>query len=370
MSRRVGLLGWNGRLNAGDDAMSVMICEAVRAADPQAELRSYGEGATLPRRMREMEVWGNRFFNLTLRLPGVRAALFRKLHIPAFLTRDGLDLLIIGGGSILKDRTTITLYRDMVRQLKARNPAARVLGFGLSVGPFSDPRAEASCQQILAAFDAICVREARSEALVKALSPDTPVHRHADPAFHQFRRPATAPAAGNGNGKTHLGLMLRSGAHEAEQAHLLDWLARLDPARYRFSFISFCAFHKDNDAAFARTLQARLQAFEHRITDYDGDLDRLAAKIAGCDMVLSVRLHGMIHALCLDKPVMYLPYHAKLDDIAAHVGLPSTHRLDSETFARPPEDVLAHVTSIAPDGIDALASDSAAAARHIEAALA
>ena len=341
---RVALVGWNGRMNAGDDAMSAAFVKAVRETAPDAEIRAYADHDALPYELRSQGVTGIRGFNRLANMRGLRRILLPHAVAPFFVRQSRPNLLLFGGGSIFRERRNIAHLLKIVRLSKAQKPDARVVGVSVSLGPFEEPEARKLCATFLSHCDAVIVRDSRSMRVAAELSPDLQMAHHFDAAL-AYCHSATPKISKGASEKITVGVALRAKAHEAQQAEMVGWLARLDPRRFHLKFVSMSSNPLYDDARFAGSFLGALSHLDPVVIPYSGTLRELFCELASCDIVVAVRLHALIFASALGKPVLFHPYHQKLIDYAEDAEMEPISRLPGDFHERDPSVFLASALS-------------------------
>ena len=135
----VGLVGWNGKFNIGDDAMTSVILRYLTQhefADCFHFLASKNNLAIYLDEEKKTEIRGLPFFSLLHEIPVIR--FFARHYIFPYLFAYNKDLVLFGGGSIIHSaRLSKTILR-MIKWIRKKNPNALIGAIGVSVGPFND----------------------------------------------------------------------------------------------------------------------------------------------------------------------------------------------------------------------------------------
>lgn len=317
MFRRVGLLGWNGRQNAGDDAMTLAFCRQIRISFPCASISVYADQRYLSEDVWNERVTGLSFLNFAMRIPYVRQYVLRAIYNRWFIRKKGLDLLIIGGGSVFRNKHTMNHYARVCKLLKKRRYAARILALSVSVGPFETDADTRAYRALSGYLDKIVVRDSRSLELVRQFSPEVKCEFAMDAAMScvPWLSDKTVAEIRPGTQKV-IAVCLRAGEEVREQEKIVSYLSRLDTELYKIHFIGLSYNKKYDDGAWSKRMGAKLVGFDTTFTVYDGNLSHIINALQNSDIVIAVRLHALVFAVALGKPILYYAYQSKLNDLA------------------------------------------------------
>lgn len=224
----------------------------------------------------------------------------RLRDLPWALGRS--DALVSGGGGLLQDATSqrsLAYYLGVIRA--ARATGARTVVFGQSVGPLS-PRGRRAVARALAGLP-VAVRDATSQALLAELGIDAP--RFADLALALPLRRARRVG----------GVLLVPRADVAGARAGLVAVARDAIAAGRP--VGVVPLQRGADEEDADAIAAAVPGVERRHADTAG---RALARCAEADLVVSVRLHGLILAARADRAHLGVAYDPKVDGFLASSG--------------------------------------------------
>jgi polysaccharide pyruvyl transferase CsaB len=301
MARKALLCGYYGEHNLGDDALLEVLLDQmpegwiplVTARDEAAVRDRHGVATTDRTSLR-----------------GVHAAL------------AGCDALVLGGGSLLQDATSLLsllYYASLI--LAARRRGLPILLWGQGLGPLRRRRSRVLVRGLLRLASAISWRDADSAALaerwgVRGLLGSDPVW--ALPGGEGTR----APVAGGGP----IVLCWRpvAGLAPAGWRALLEGVERL--AEEADLPVLWLPFHRDQDGGLLGRLRAdgllpqRLGARSREVGAADPGQAR--ALFAGAGLVLAMRLHGLILAALSGAPCAALSYDPKVAAAATAIGCP------------------------------------------------
>jgi len=301
---RVGILGYYGQGNLGDDAVLEGLLKALERASPRATPIVYSlhpEAVLLPD---YAEVRRARIFNF-----------------PAMLKSVGeIDCVLIGGGGVLHDYSLDAPTRYLLWALAARVRRRRVMLAALGVGPVATRLGAAQIKATASLADLITVRDNPSAQWLRFAGVKKPIEVLADPALIACSRPTerqqTSPApavfalrpwpplsAGNED-------LARSLAMAADAVvRRLDARALLMP------------FHTPGDDAFCAAVKTMMEekdraAIIARPTSAQQAIDMLAQ----ASVLVSMRFHGLIFAAAAGIPMVALACDEKLSSLMAEIG--------------------------------------------------
>jgi polysaccharide pyruvyl transferase WcaK-like protein len=323
------LIGAYGMANLGDDAILAAMLDELRPVLPGARFAIVAQD--------------------TGALPvadDLRPIPFEDRAIQEALI--GKDLLIIGGGGLLFDFRIRASYdefsndraTDFYPHYRAALAACRlgipVYFYAVGVGPLISPVGRELTRRVCACAAAITVRDQLSRAELVGLGiPPEKVEVTADPAV---RLPSPdGPRAGGGN-RPRIGFAVRdwfpvTAPGAVQLPHGSAYLGRyLDQfaaaadhvvAQRGGEAIFFAVQDEvDDDRRYARQVLARM-AHGQRATIVEATSYRdLQALIAGLDLVISTRLHGVIFAASALIPAIGINLNTKIRAFLIDLGLP------------------------------------------------
>ncbi len=351
MRRTVVLAGYYGFGNTGDEAILTSILAGLRRRVPGTLF---------------VVVSGDP--EATRRQHGVEAIDWR--HLPALSTSvTKSDAVLVGGGGLFQDywgldvKTLLTprhgeiaFYAGpVVLAALARKPA---LLYGLGFGPLSSPQARRYARAVADAAVHVSVRdEASRELLLETGVPEARVHLSADPAFAlEMAENAPTPAdlcraAGVEPRGPILGVALRPWSIGVEQAAwekeivlaLDGFLERTNGTILFVPFEKSPWTEKDDFEQASRLAAALPRQGRAAVVGFDENRQprEMAALLAGCDLVLGMRLHSLVFAAAGGVPAVGLAYDPKVTALLARLGGPAALSLPKAT-SRGILDALTH----------------------------
>lgn len=278
---KVLLAGYLGFGNVGDEAIAASVADRLRSAGHEVRLLS-GRPAE-----------SQRTHNLK--------AYHRVWGVPAGLL--WADTLVFGGGGLLQDKTSrrsLTYYLALLNWA-ARLGVQRVL-FGQSVGPLSPAGVRASTRALAGA--AVMVRDAASQARLAEMG--VRAELGADAALGLPDVGGSEPAEG---------WLLVPRADVAGAQAALEALTR-QLVQDRVPVFAMATEPGEDEAAVEALVGCGATGVP------TGSVADARAAVARTQGVVSVRLHGMIFALGLDRAAVGVAYDPKVTAFASETGFP------------------------------------------------
>ena len=254
----------------------------------------------------------------------------------------GAQVLVLGGGSLLQDSTSrrsLLYYVGLV--LVARLLGRPVLLWGQGLGPLKTRTGRFLARLSLHMAQGITWRDDHSAAMAAAWGIHAPVGR--DPVWSFPWRNVTDNAADHVNhddGPTPGAICLcwrptplldAAGWRQLENQVIAD-------ARRRQAPLCLTPFHAHQDTALLKACASRFAAaglvcrFWRPRTPW-----RFMEGLASVQLVVAMRLHGVILAAMADRPLLALSYDPKVDAAAAAMAIPSINLADPGALAALPE---------------------------------
>jgi len=327
MERSVLVVGYYGFGNTGDEAILSALVGGLRKRLPSLRIRvaSGDPGQTSQRHGVESLPWRD---PLSLS-EAVKAS----------------DLVVIGGGGLFQDYAGVeagtlltprhggvTFYAGpAVLAALAKKPVAL---HGLGFGPLASPEARRYVRAVAGGASRLSVRDAASRALLVAVGvPEAKVFVSADPAFllssEHVRPEDILIGMGLEPRAPIVGVALRPwsrggdpDAWESAVAAALDRFVENTGATLLFVPFEKSPWTDDDDFALASRVRRRL-ARADRAAILSGLLapQDTASLLAGCDLVLAMRLHAAVFALSGGVPVVAIAYDPKVEAPMQRAGL-------------------------------------------------
>ena len=321
---RLLISGYYGFGNAGDEAILAGLIEGSRQRAPEAELTvlSGDPGATA------------REHGVIAAPRGLRSAR-HQIELS--------DLVISGGGGLLQDVTSwrSPLYYLAVVELARR--AGRPVAFvGQSVGPLRRPAIRWLVRRVLSGVGALAVRDRVSREALLGLGLGREVEVTADLAF--LMPPPT---------EEEIEAARRKAGVAAGEGPVAAVALRPDPAgeggedtagRLGEAIGGVCgelglrpllvAMQPSQDVEFAGRVAAGMPLGAGAVAPVMPARELLAL-IAGCNLLIGMRLHALVFAALAGVPLVAISYDPKVDGLMEQLGMEaaaSSKRLDSRAL--------------------------------------
>lgn len=290
------------------------------------------------------------------------------------------DLFVLGGGGLFQTHysfTTATLYSygpgDIASYarpaLMARQMGVPALMWAQGVGPLAGAQARAIVRDVYSDAAFASVRDHVSSDLLRAIGVDRDVVVAPDPVW-------AMPLVDEGTtskGKRRLGLVMRPWELGPgwEDRFTRAVRATVDPAVFRLVWIPFQTGEAPglaSDLPLLRGLAARLGGYDHEFADTRG-LDSAVAAVAGCERIVSMRLHAQILGFKLGRPTLCVEYDAKMERASEQAAMPANGRIKpgspQEVWDRSMAELLSSQALIADPSCVAAAASAALSHREV-----
>ena len=330
----VVICGAYGRGNAGDDAILEAILQEMRSIDPDMPITVLSKD---PRSTR-----------LTYRVRAVHRSNFLAWHAAMWNSR----LYINGGGSLIQDvpsRRSLWFYLANIRA--AKRAGNRVQMYGCGIGPVTRESHRSLAAKIINKYvDVITLREPDSMEELESFGVQRPeILLCSDPALvlaapSELDVDAYLTKHGLDPQGKYICLMLRTwyGFDSKTQAlaACADWAYRelgLTPV-----FLSLNIFH---DSVAAQRVAQHMKAPYHILDDW-AEPELLVGLLGKMDVVVSMRLHGLIFSSLSGAPLVGVSYDPKIESFLRYLGSGSCIGLGDVT-----EDALRRLIQEAVDSL-------------------
>jgi len=332
----IGLIGWNGNYNVGDDAMTSVIIRYLMQHKVGARFYFYTDKSTLAEyvdKNQKLEIKELPCFTFIRKIPFIRSIALRYIF-PYFFSNNK-DLLLIGGGSIIHRAKLSLLYTRIIKLIRKKNQSVLIGAIGISIGPFTNEEDKIAAKLVLENMDFFVVRDLRSYQLAKQMNLKNRFKIAPDLAL-LLPQLSNESFCKTGNFGNYIGLSLRSGYIDSEKniwlSNLIQSVLNNNPG-YTLKLFTFCAFKGQNDmddnARFINLLPASLQKRVLLINYSKKPLD-FYKEIYYCDIMVCMRLHAAIISYAVNTKFVMLSYHQKCIDFAEETGLPPEYLLSEQ----------------------------------------
>ena len=296
--KRLLLSGYYGYGNAGDEAVLAGLIAGFRATSAAVSLSALSGAPAETRQAHGIEAV-NRYKPSAL-LPAIARC----------------DLFLSGGGSLLQDVSSahsIFYYLGVVKM--AQMLGKKTMFAAQGIGPLLLPRSRRLVAAVANRLDAITVRDPDSAALLREIGVSRPpIKVAADPALLLSPPASGSPASGSpiiGGGGGSFGIALRPWRG---QDTLGSQVAAACLPALRAQAPRLLPMQPGSDApAAAQFAEEWLgQAHSAEMCSTTDGLPTLLSIIAGCDMMVGMRLHALILAAAAGVPSVALSYDPKV----------------------------------------------------------
>lgn len=297
---RILISGYYGFDNAGDEAVLYAILSHLKECVPQAEvtvLSNQPEKTAAEYDVRAVDRWG-------------KVSLLKEIKKS--------DLLISGGGSLLQDITSkngILYYLGIMKFAQLFHK--KVMIYAQGIGPVQDSRNRSLVKKILNKADAITVRDFNSRQELLTMGIYREIMVCADPVLGI--RPEDVPME---PGSAFLRQIIKTAAHapilmvavrpwKNDEEPFEQLAVVCDQYMLKGWQVVFIPFHYPEDVEACSRVAAYMQQTPVVLEGNYTPLETLSL-LKQADMVLAMRLHGLIMGAALQKPIIALSYDPKV----------------------------------------------------------
>lgn len=330
---QVGLMGYFGHSNVGDEAMVAVWVDVLR--DLNALDRAVVFTASPLRTERDFGVRAVQGFLPSTFSHYVRGYLGRSRSdfgrtLRAF---KSCRALVVGGGSLFHDRpdTSIHLLTLLNHIEWAKRRAQVVLLLGVGLGPVHRAESRQALKSVLSQVDVIAVRDSESREILDHIGVSGPqLHTTADPVFilkpsFASRRAEIAEQEGlSSESGPRIGICIRSidlsrpafaeavtrlCQHVLQEIHASIW------------FIPMQTGGGEDDRTGARNLADRLGNPQHvHIVDPKYSPAEVMGLIGDMDIVVGEKFHSIVFATRMATPFVAISYAPKTRSLLRAIG--------------------------------------------------
>jgi polysaccharide pyruvyl transferase CsaB len=304
MSLRVGLLGWYGNRNLGDDALLEGLLQLFGRTAPGARVIVYAtDPAALPPH------------------PAAQVRRARVMNFAAMVKAVGdIDALVMGGGGILHDYMRFAASRYVLWALAAKLRRRPVMLAAVGVGPIRTRMGALQVRAVTALADVISVRDEKSEQWLRLIGVKKKVEVVADPALLICEPARERGACGHGQAIFALRRWPPFGGDPRSLARLL---ARgVDAAAQTLNTrVLLMPLHSTRDDLFCAAVRGAMEHPERaRVLTRPASAAAAIELLAQARVVASMRLHALILGAMAGVPLVALACDEKLTSFMAAIG--------------------------------------------------
>lgn len=318
------LSGYYGFGNAGDEAMLLSILEAIERERPGSSVTVISGRPEDTEKKYQVK------------------AVHRFDYIGMIGALRKADLLLSGGGSLLQDvtsRRSIFYYLSIIKL--AQWLKVPTMLFAQGIGPVVRPTARKALCCVVNQVDLITVRDEKSRSeLIELGVTKPPIHVTADPVLSLKPESgeygeALLEKIGYVKGKKLIGFAIREWPLVPEYLDEIAKTADLLLADEEVQLV-FLPMQWPEDGQVARKVQEKMS---HQALFLEGEyrVREHLSVIAQLDLLVGVRLHGLIFAFLSATPCIGLSYDPKINSFLELIGetsIASLENLRSDELAR------------------------------------
>jgi len=326
----IGLVGWYGHDNLGDDALALASLRRVRKDFP-------GEGVVCfsSSPLHHPEFDGVEFLEPPPLRPGNLALYFRNNSgaLRQWLT---CRLLVLGGGGYFADDLGISAPLKWAILLGVRRlvPGTRLLGYGIGIGPLNSYVGRLSARLAFGGKTSLSVRDPDSAELLHSCRVRSEATVVPDPAFI-LESSTTEGVSRSFAGRCVYFCPAALGASLSKRARRIAnydnyvrlWASLIEHTASRGLTPILVPFQKggvsnaESDTHLCLSIQEKCS----QTTAVDilsiSDPEALIRVFESAHMVFCMRFHSLVFAILAGSPVSGIGYHRKVRSLAASVGL-------------------------------------------------
>ena len=306
---KIVISGYYGFGNAGDEAMLAAIITAIRKEEAGATITVISGNPAQTRAKHGVEAVG------TFAGPAIMKALL------------GCDLLISGGGSLLQDATSVrNVYYYLSIMSMAKFLGKKVVLYAQGIGPLTKYTTRRAVKTVLNRMDLITVRDEPSRDLLQAIGvKDQLVEVTADavltmPIADASRGEARLQAYGLQAGRRRVGIAVRSWKNQTQyRASLAQALEKLHQS-HDVDVVFIPMSHPDDTIEAKAVAELLGDASYVHVLEESFNTTEFLELAGSVDAMIGIRLHALVFASLMGKPVLGISYDPKIDSFLHMIG--------------------------------------------------
>jgi polysaccharide pyruvyl transferase WcaK-like protein len=334
---RVAIIGWNGRFNVGDDAMTCSLIKLINEQNKKVHFFIFSDkrGVSVFERCNTNGVFSMvPYFNTLNNIRGFSNIINKLYLFPKYL--KNIDILIFGGGAIFKNYKICNAKIKLIDYVSKHNPNVLIHGYSLTIGPYNSKNYN-YCKKLISKFDTLSVRDSRSESIVRSFKGEDNCYRTYDFAMIL---PDLLKINRSTPDNDTIGISLRSGHVDNKLIESIGSIVSsciINDKNLNVYIFVFCMYDKQNDLFDAnnllekikKTLAAKGRYIDRiKIINYNMDLSNFLESVERCSIIVAERLHAAVLGCSLNKPLIMLSYSQKCIDFAIEINLDRKYIFD------------------------------------------
>ncbi|WDV46931.1 polysaccharide pyruvyl transferase CsaB [Clostridiaceae bacterium M8S5] len=241
------------------------------------------------------------------------------------------DLFICGGGGIFQDYSGFDIRNHFGDKRKGIDYYAvpielaylhevPVMLYAVGVGPFFNRKSTLNVKTLLNWADVVTVRDEESKKIVEEINPHVKAILTSDPAVNYLSKNQPKNKAS----RRYFGVCLREwffkkyqrGALIKSMARAIDYTIN----KYNINVVifSFCKNH--NDLKLLQELKNNIKNKDHVFVENKVTMKEAIITIQNMDFVIGMRLHSLLMAASIGKPIIALSYDRKIENFMNQIG--------------------------------------------------
>lgn len=323
---KIGIVGNYGNNNQGDEAILEGILNQLTNRFPvtREELLVFTNS---PEQTKEK--FGVQVRKLYYKKKTAPTTLLATVRKHRSVIRE-LDLLIIGGGGILMDLYTHSLVLFGMYGKIARYTKTPYVIFSAGAGPIETVKGKVILRSLVNQAELVTVRDKASVDVLKSIGVNRDISVIADPAF--YVQPPESKKTVEEEKTIQVGVTAVPYFHadywptedkEKYENYVTGMVKNLESLLQASPKIriNFFATKHPQDTAVSKDIKNRIPS-NNRCKVYDVRLDQseILKKLKEQDIVIGTRLHSLILALVVQKPIIGVAYHHKVKDFMNDIG--------------------------------------------------
>lgn len=341
---RIGIIGWYGSRNLGDELLLRQTIRNLRAWLPASSIHIY---SAEPRHTRELwqgfsvyEIPDTRGF-AGIRYP-VCSLIGRGFRKSLWLLRNCLprveisrsiletDILVVGGGGHFYDVPhSGQMSKWHERLVFFHTLHIPIILYGVGAGPIRNQKNKKLWREILDIACLVSVRDKWSYSLARQKCSES-LYLSYDPALSFRPQLDNSPHLAMGLDEEYAVVNFRNLYTDGnddpdgsnQEAYMTFCAAIVKRLRERGMQVLFVPMHPEQDSEIAHRVNARLEPENWMaVMGHTLDCDRVCSILAGARVAVGTRLHFLILSWLSGTPIVPFLYHPKVESFANEVGL-------------------------------------------------